>query len=232
MPSLTGVEKAERQILRALFSSDWRSYVTSRVRPELLITVQGREVFELASGLPVGEDGEIDAARFLREVLSMEEEREAAELALLRSRTEPSGSDIEIYADVLSFDEHPAYSSNSPDPTESDDSNRVIGATNFNSSAMSRYQGGQSASRTSNLIREVLEDSRSVMSNEPLNEAALDDCIRRLQSHREEQAIRELTELLGRNDLAPDDRQNYIRQYHAMKRQSRGSPQTVEDDNG
>ncbi len=85
---------------------------------------------------------------------------------------------------------------------------------------------------TSDFIREVLEDSLSVMSNEPLNDAVLGDCIRRLQKHREEQAIRELMDLLNSPDLTPEQRQAYIQQVHEKKRQSRGSPPAAEDENG
>ena len=86
--------------------------------------------------------------------------------------------------------------------------------------------------KTSDFIREVLEDSLSVMSNEPLSDLVLADCIRRLQMHREEQATREISERLSRNDLTPEERKIANQLLHEKKRQSRGSPPAVADDNG
>jgi SspJ family small acid-soluble spore protein len=92
-----------------------------------------------------------------------------------------------------------------------------------------RSSGNMSA-KTSDFIREVLEDSLSVMSNEPLNEAVLTDCIRRLQQYREEQVRREYLELLSRDDLTPDQRRDLSMQYHEKMRLARGSPPAAEDD--
>jgi hypothetical protein len=91
--------------------------------------------------------------------------------------------------------------------------------------------GGKMSAKTSDFIREVLEDSLSVMSNEPLNEAVLTDCIRRLQQYREEQTRREYAALLSREDVTPDQRRGFVIQYHEKMRQARGSPPAVEDDN-
>jgi hypothetical protein len=112
----------------------------------------------------------------------------------------------------------------------------VVNASESLPPSMTEHAGanptsGKMSAKTSDFIREVLEDSLSVMSNEPLNEAVLTDCIRRLQQYREELARREYQALMSREDLSPDQRRDLVSQYHEKMRQARGSPPVVEDDN-
>jgi len=83
--------------------------------------------------------------------------------------------------------------------------------------------------KISEYLRDILEDSRSVMSNEPLNELVVADCIRRLQKYRAEQALRDLTELLQRPDLTPEQKTAFNEQYHQTMREMRGTPRTESD---
>ena len=46
MPVNTGAEKAERQLLRALFSPDWRVYILNNMQPALLVTPYGKRLYE------------------------------------------------------------------------------------------------------------------------------------------------------------------------------------------
>jgi|GEM_PF-779248 len=83
---------------------------------------------------------------------------------------------------------------------------------------------GKNSAKLSEYLREVLEESATLLSNEPLNEAAVRDCIRRLQGHREERTRREMESLLQRTDLTPEQRQALVQQYQQKMRALRGSP--------
>src|SRR6185369_3816651 len=82
LPALSGAEKAERQLLRALFSTDWRSFVLGRVHPDLLLTRQAKEIFALAARVPARDDGSIDPAQVFREAEALDAARAAEEAAL------------------------------------------------------------------------------------------------------------------------------------------------------
>ena len=68
-----------------------------------------------------------------------------------------------------------------------------------------------------------------MMSNEPLNEAVVADCIRRLQKYRADQAHRDLVELLNRPDLTPEEQKAFSEKYHQTMREMRGTPPTASD---
>ena len=85
------------------------------------------------------------------------------------------------------------------------------------------------ATKISEYLRDLLEDSRSVMSNEPVNELVVADCIRRLQKYRADQIHRELAELLNRPDLTQEQQTAFIEQYHQTMREMRGTPRTDSD---
>ena len=85
------------------------------------------------------------------------------------------------------------------------------------------------STKISEYLRDLLEDSRSVMSNEPLNEVVVADCIRRLQKYRADQDQRVQAELLNRPDLTPEQQTAFIEQYHQTMRQTRGTPPTESD---
>jgi hypothetical protein len=71
-PVLTKAEKAERQLLRALFSPEWRVRVLQGLRPELLVTREGGRVYRWAACTPALPDGGLDPRRLL--LLAEEEE--------------------------------------------------------------------------------------------------------------------------------------------------------------
>jgi DNA primase len=170
-PPLTGAEKAERQLLRALFSPEWRVFILNKLHPDVLVTPQGRRLFALIARTPASEDGGIDPLPLLRQA----EAEDASE-----------------------GDMSPV----SPDYA----------------------QAGNSSAKMSEFIQEVLEESAYIVSNELLNETAVSACIRRLLQDREERARRELTALLQRDDLTPEQRRAYAEQYQQKMRETRGSP--------
>ncbi|HLJ54500.1 MAG TPA: hypothetical protein VKT77_05625, partial [Chthonomonadaceae bacterium] len=257
LPPLSGPERAERQLLRALFTADWRTFVLGRVPPDLFISRQAREVFNLAARTPAREDGSIDPAVVFREAEVLDEAREplpaepdpTASEALARAANGDAaagqGADLADLADPLDppdpatpTEGQPAAADlpDVPNAQWTDRAGSSPGGDEPPAAAAERAANSQFSRRptakTSDFIREVLEDSLSVMSNEPLSEAALNDCIRRLQMHREEQTIRNLLDRLSRPDLTPEERRSASLLYHEKKRQSRGSPPAVEDDNG
>jgi DNA primase len=241
-PPLSGTEKAERQLLRALFTADWRSYVLGKVRADLFITSQASEMFALAARTPAGEGGIIDPALVLRQALAAEERLAPTPLLQgegLSDSPFPVGEANESGKGVGGLRKELFSSSPEEMPDGALNTQSALdsstGASDGLPPAMSERAvvnptGGRMSAKTSDFIREVLEDSLSVMSNEPLNEAVLTDCIRRLQQYREEQARREYAELLSRDDLTPDQRRGFIMQYHEKMRLARGSPPAAEDD--
>jgi DNA primase len=72
-PALTAAEKAERQLLRALFSTEWRVTVLNSVREELLVTAEGRRVYAWAARTPARADGSLDPGPLLRAATEAEE---------------------------------------------------------------------------------------------------------------------------------------------------------------
>jgi uncharacterized protein YnzC (UPF0291/DUF896 family) len=157
-PTLTGAEKAERQLLRALFSPEWRAFILGRLRSDLLITPQGHQLLARIARTPATPEGGIDPLSLLRQVESEEEQAETEAVKL------------------------------------------------------------------SVFIRELLEESPFLVSNELLNEAAVSDCIHRLAKHRQDQEQRELAEMLQRIEmLPPEERRAYIEHYHQKVRERRGS---------
>lgn len=235
LPALSGVEKAERQLIRALFAPEWRSYVLSRLKPALLITEEARVLFEAVSRTPAQPDGSVDPRMVLREI----------EHADSRPGRSDFGAKTQSDAIEIDLDDEDPYADDPYIEQESDvqalnygvpagKPDRVNGPSD---GSMSEFADNiphfvQKSATSSELIRELLEDSHSIVSNEPLNEAALADCIRRLERRREELRRRELLEQIGRDDLADDQRRQVTQQYHEKTRQSRGSPfPTADEDN-
>ena len=136
-PPMKGAEKAERQLLRALFQPEYRSLLLNGIRPDLLVTANGRRLFEVVSRTPAAADGSVDPQPLLRRA---EEEEEAA------------------------------YSGGNESGNQTNESGPA---------------------KLSWFIREVLEDFGSILSNEPVNEAVIKDCVRRLERYRDEQARRD-----------------------------------------
>lgn len=184
-PLLTGTEKAEQQLLRALFSPEWRVFILSRLQPGWLVTPPGQQLFAWIARTPAAPDGGIDPLPLLR---CLENEEETGE-------DRPS--------------EKPEESSS--------DSGGEFGASS-----------GRHSAKLSGFLREILEDSPFLVSNEALNEAAVSDCIRRLQQHHADQVKRELIARLQQEGLAPEERRAYLDQYQQQMRETRGSPPSAE----
>ena len=181
-PLLTGPERAERALLRALFTPEWRAFVLNNLSPTYLVTEPGRRLFAQVARTPPDAEGGVDPLLLLRQAEAEEESKEA----FAAGEALPSG-------EVL------------PSQPQSADEARKIFA------------------KMSDFIREVLEESASAVSNEPINEAAVHDCIRKLRKNREDLATRELVENLRREDLTPEQRHALQQQYHERMRALRGS---------
>jgi DNA primase len=95
--------------------------------------------------------------------------------------------------------------------------------------AWQELQTRKRAPKISEYLRDLLEDSGSVMSNEPLNEVVVADCIRKLHKYRADQDKFKLAELLNRPDLTPEQQTAIIEQYHQRMREMRGTPRTEGD---
>jgi hypothetical protein len=199
--------------------------VLARIHPDHLVTDQAKEMFALAARQPAREDGSLDPVQLLRQA----EEAEAVAVTAGDNTGSAPGSGLELFS--AGPEEMHGGAVNTLSPTEGPEPGGQSVIPAKGERAADYRSGGINRARTSDFIREVLEDSLSVMSNEPLNEAVLVDCIRRLQRHRDDLATREITELLNRTDLPPEQRETAIQRYHEKMRQSRGSPPVVEDDN-
>jgi hypothetical protein len=77
--------------------------------------------------------------------------------------------------------------------------------------------------KMTDFLRDILEESPFLVSNEHLNEAAVNDCIKRLQKHKEEQLRRELAEQIERAETS-EQQDAYIRQYQQKMMEIKGSP--------
>ncbi len=183
-PALSGAQKAERTLLRALLTPEIRSHLLAQLDPTLLLTPQGRGLFAYVARTPANEEGGIDSLPLLRHI---EREEEAADTE--KESAEKKGN------------------------------RETEGETVVQESGTR----GRSA-KISEYLRELLEDSLSVMSNEPLNEVVVADCIRRLEKYRADQVNRDLAELVHRPDLTPEQQTAFIEQYHQTMRQRRGTP--------
>ncbi len=187
-PILSGAEKAERTLLRALLTPEMRSFLLSQLDTRLLLTPQARALFGYVARTPANVDGGIDPLPLLRSI-EMAEEAEAEK----------------------DFEEKKGNSDTQEEPVGQE--------------AWTRTQ----SAKISDYLRELLEDSLSVLSNEPLNEAAVADCIRRLHKHRADRDKRELAELVNRPDLTSEQKKAFIDQYHQTMREMRGTPRTDTD---
>ena len=189
-PALSGVEKAERQLLRAVFSPDWRVFVLSNVRAEWLVTPYGRRLLEIIARTPSNQEGGVDPLPILHRAENEEEEEK-------KGRKEEKKME----------DGNGEYSPNTQYPTSN-----TLPTVKF-----------------SEFIREVLEDSPFLASNERLNEAAIVNCIGRLKKHRAEQELRADSAVLQQLEhLSPEQQKIAIHQYQEKMRELRGSPPNEE----
>ena len=186
-PLLSGVEKAERQLLRAVFSPEWRVFVLSNVRAEWLITPNGQRLFEIIARTPSNMEGGVDPLPILHGARN--EEEEIGRQGDRDTEGEASSSPNTEY----------------------------------------RIPNTLPPVKFSDFIREVLEDSPFLASNERLNEAIIVNCIGRLKKHRAEQELRaDSAVLLQLEHLSPEQQKIAIHQYQEKMRELRGSPPTSE----
>ena len=75
-PVLTRVEKVERQILRALFTVEWRSFILSRLHQDYLPSEAGKVLYERVARTPANEEGKVDEIALLNLLEREEAERE------------------------------------------------------------------------------------------------------------------------------------------------------------
>ena len=184
-PLLSGVEKAERQLLRAVFSPEWRVFVLSNVRADWLVTPHGQRLLEIAARTPSNMEGGIDPLPILHSAQNEEEEE--------------TGNNAERR--VMNDEQNAVHSS------------------------LITQHSSLPPVKFSNFIREVLEDSPFLASNERLNEAAIVNCIGRLKKHRAEQELRADSAVLQQLEhLSPEQQKIAIHQHQEKMRELRGSP--------
>lgn len=228
-PTLTGAEKAERQLLRALFSPEWRVYILARLKPDALVTEPGQRLFELIARTPANAEGGIDPLPLLHRAEAEENRDTLAPAAISEpdayAETEASAASIAPANDPYA-DEDP-YAEEASDPYAEDipplpvDTEQPAEPEIVPLSA----PASRNSAKFSYFIREVLEDSPFLVSNDQLNEAAVGACIARLQKHRNDQNQRELAALLQRAEtLPPDQRRAVMEAYQSKIREQRGSP--------
>ena len=188
-PALSGAQKAERTLLRALLTPEIRSHLLAQLDPNLLLTPQGRGLFAYVARTPANEEGGIDTLPLLRHI---EMEEEATD-------------------------------------TEKDSDEKKGNSDTEGEPVMQASHTRSRSAKISDYLRELLEDSLSVMSNEPLNEAVVADCIQRLQKYRADRIKIDQAERLHRPDLTPEQQTAFIEQYHQTMRQIRGTPHAESD---
>ena len=218
IPTLSGVEKAERQLLRGLFSVDWRTYILSRIQPEEMATLLGSRLLALASRTPAREDGSIDPIRLLR--LAEDEETTGAK----EEEEDP-------YAEENPDAEEDPYAKEEAMGTAIALKEDFSGRNPLNPSLIVKEspkidETRRIPAKLTEFTRDVLEESVSLVSKEPLNEAVIGDCIRRLQNHRNDLARRELQTILLREDLSIQQKADFAEKFHEQMRRARGSQQT------
>lgn len=192
-PVLTREEKAERQLLRALFTADWRTYLLTHHSPDSFVTEHGRRLFERVARTPAQEDGSVDPVRLLRQV-----EHEEDLLA-------PPADDP--------FADEPLPSGTGAEGTPS-------GSTPSFSPRNEPISPGHA--KFSAFVRELLEESVYLASNEQLNLHVVNSCMSILRRHRIEQALRELNAVLEAGTLPPEQRRTLLEEYRRKSQELRG----------
>ena len=161
---LRGTEKAERQLLRALFSAEWRINLLSRLNSELMATQEGAFLLELIARTPPESDGNLSPAAILERA---EEERNTGE------ETETA-----LHAEYTA--------------------------------------------KISQFLREILEESSYLVSNESITEEAIADCLTKLQKGKAELTKSELARQL-RQEMSADKQRILLEKYHKQVRELRGN---------
>ena len=140
----------------------------------------------------------------------------ARELALRILNTAPDGEGQISPLDVIRSIEHDIsvsenHQTDRPEPPELlpfEDQNSITGIY---------------FAKMSDYLRDVVEDSAAVLSNEPLNEATIAGCIRTLEAQRAAQSIRDAKEALNRDDLTVQQRKDNMHSLMELMRAHRGS---------
>ncbi len=232
-PPLSGVEKAERQLLRGLFSADWRTSILSRVQPEEMATQLGARLLSLASRTPAGDDGILDPMRLLR-IAELEEDPPAIhpfEISGISDVSEVEEDPYDIPGEAYPISEPQTEDSSLLQTSKTDSKGEFAQVFSDSQPHLSKKSvTRRNPEKLTEFIREVLEESVSLVTKEPLNEAVIGDCIRRLQKYRIEIARRELEVLSRRDDLSSEQRDAYLQQYHLQMRQARGSQLAEQSD--
>ena len=271
-PELTGVEKAERQLLRAAFSADWRVYILSQLPQEHLVTQEGRKLFEIISRTPAESDGSLNPRTVFYQIeAEIEKESEEENGKGQKERQEEGqkekkvgiegeqsqGLGFRVQGSKIPNILHPTPSSQESTPYTLHPTPSIVEDDPFANEVLpSGWQIGipipeepvfsdqystkfEQVTRVTQkkvptfekntkflfFVQEVLQDSVFLVSNEQLNQVAIQDCILRLKRYREEQARRELADMLLRADELPtEQRRAFIEQYHRTVREKRGSP--------
>ena len=169
--ALLGAEKAEQQLLRALFSPKWRTTLLSLLTAEMLPSPEGKFLFQWAFETPANDDGGLSPASLI---------------TMLESKNEP------VAARMVSL--------------------------------------GTNEIKISKLVRELLQESSFYVSNDVLSRDAVNDCIARLQRHRDDNDLRRLSEKLRTADES--DQRALLQQYSQKMRDLRGTTKPAPAQNG
>lgn len=220
LSSLTGVEKAERQLLRALFDAQWRTFVLGRIHPDYMVSELAKAVFQRVAQTPANAEGAIDTLEFLAELENEDTEQNPQE--------DPFAGDA-LHTNTNSMYSNEEENGNQTENVFLNEADLFHADTAQTGDLNSKTTSANETAKLSNYLRELLEDSSSLMSNEPHTEASLNDCMRRLKRHWEEQMQRRLLELANNEDLSPEQRRGYLEQYQAQIRQFRGSQSSAAD---
>ena len=246
LPALSAADKAERTLLRAMFDSTWRASIASQIDADFFNDPLAAAAFEELLLAECDADGKIDPRQLVRsletdassDALSDEKDPflEDDKTAIVEKdpfAEEATAAEIDPFADEASHqttlpaaampaviadydgEQIPFPDAAPPDYEE------------FHSDPDLNYStAGNHSAKLSDYIVELLEESNSVLSNEPLSEHTIVGCIRRLHERRALEEIRNVKAELERSDLTLQQRKDLMHQLMLLMRAQRGSPRS------
>ncbi len=225
LPALSAADKAERTLLRAMFLGTWRHTVASRLDASCFNDSLGADTMAWLLKAPTDNEGDIDPLELVNLLERNAEDAPAGTnnqpgAAAPGGSTEISATELDPFAqDAIELDpfEHESIPFPEDPPPDLIDTNEPYSGQYFATS-------GNHSAKLSAFIRELLEESDSMLSNEPLNEQTIDGCIRRLQERKTTRCIRDVKAELERTDLTLQQRKDLMDQLMFLMRAQRGSP--------
>jgi DNA primase len=245
LPALSAADKAERTLLRAMFDANWRTAISLQINSSLFDHPLAARAFDELLVAPCDADGKIDPAALVdaleRQRIELLSDTKEADPFLEESVTkehDPFAEDdtqtdedpfkddlssvsasVQAQLDDGSVESNPDYFP-FPDTPPPDDNDQEF---------FFDYGGSDDEdpfAKLSAYIVDLLEESDSILSNEPLNEHTIAGCIRRLHERRAGQKIRNVKAELERTDLTFQQRKDLMDQLMVLTRAKRGTPQS------